>query len=167
MDFNMPEITKCFGTFPPKYATYLISIFGMGSGGVGLAGIILYGLIENSILGEYINSGNIDESVRKAFLLTIGLTSLLLTIGNVILFLGVTSTSRGTIGTGVMVIFVMCMCIIMAVIGAPLSCFFVSEACIISKMSLVTIVLGILVITVFLEIWLYFMIVAHNYANQI
>lgn len=165
----MPEVVRCFGTFPPKYATYLIAIFGLASGGTGLAGIILYGLIENALL-VYITGRNditLDDAVKKAILLSIGLTSLLLTVASALLFAGATSGSPGSLAAGVWVLFGMCMILICAAIAAPVSCFFLKSACIIKKVSVSVMVLGATVVTVFLEIWLYFMVVANAYMLQL
>lgn len=164
----MPDVVRCFGTFPPKYATYLISLFGLASGGIGLAGIVLYGLIENALL-VYITGRNVDvdDTVKKAVLLSIGLMSLMLTVANALLFLGATSGSPGSIATGMWVLLAMCMILICAAIAAPVSCFFLKSACIIKKVSTSVMVLGSLVVTVFLEIWLYFVVVVNTYALQL
>ncbi|XP_050360614.1 uncharacterized protein LOC126780308 [Nymphalis io] len=165
---NMPEVTRCFGTFPPKYATYLIALFGLGSGGVGLAGIILYGIIENALLVYILGRRpRVDETLKKAVLLTIGLSSLLLTVGNALLFVGATSQSRGALSVGVWTLLAMCLLLIFGAISAPVSCFFIKNACIIKKISTVTMVLTSIVLTIFIEVWLYFLVVAHNYLIQL
>ncbi|XP_034839584.1 uncharacterized protein [Maniola hyperantus] len=165
---EFPEVTRCFGTFPPKYATYLISLFGLGCGGVGLAGIVLFGLIENALI-VYITGRNLpmDDVVRKVVLASIGLTSLMLTVANALLFLGATSGSTGALSAGIWVIFAMCLLLIAVAMAGPLSCIFLQNLCIVKKFSTVIMVLGTLVLTVFLEIWLYFMVVAGNYLNQL
>lgn len=165
---DVPEVVKCFGTFPPKYATYLIAVFGLASGGIGLAGIVLYGLIENALL-VYILGRDVqmDDTLKKAVLMTIGFTSLLLTVASVLLFLGATAGSRGALASGVWILLAMCLILIFAAIAAPVSCFFIKNACIIKKVSTAAIVLASIAITVFLEFWLYFMVVAQNYLNQL
>ncbi|XP_047543961.1 uncharacterized protein LOC125076065 [Vanessa atalanta] len=166
---DMPEVTRCFGTFPPKHATYLIAIFGLGSGGVGLAGIILYGIIENALLVYVLGrrGTNVDESLKKAVLLTIGLSSLLLTVGNALLFLGATTQSRGALSVGVYTLLAMCLILLFGAISAPVSCFFFKTACLIKKISTATMVLTSIVLTIFIEVWLYFLVVAHNYLIQL
>ncbi|XP_046977605.1 uncharacterized protein LOC124543426 [Vanessa cardui] len=166
---DMPEVTKCFGTFPPKYATYLIAVFGLGSGGVGLTGIILYGIIENALLVYILGrrGPNVDESLKKAVLLTIGLSSLLLTVGNALLFLGATTQSRGALSVGVYTLLAMCLMLLFGAMSAPISCFFYKTACLVKKISTATMVFCSLILTVFIEIWLYFLVVAHNYLLQL
>ncbi|XP_026499324.1 uncharacterized protein LOC113403100 [Vanessa tameamea] len=166
---DMPEVTRCFGTFPPKHATYLIALFGLGSGGVGLAGIILYGIIENALLVYVLGRRgiNVDESLKKAVLLTIGLSSLLLTVGNALLFLGATTQSRGALSVGVYTLLAMCLILLFGAISAPVSCFFFKTACLIKKISTATMVLSSIVLTIFIEVWLYFLVVAHNYLIQL
>ncbi|KAL4705704.1 hypothetical protein ACJJTC_018777 [Scirpophaga incertulas] len=81
MELDMPLVTKCFGVFPPKYATYLISIFGMSSGGVGLAGLVLYSIAENSIMRHFGAPTKVDEDIKKLVLMCVGLISLLIGCG--------------------------------------------------------------------------------------
>ncbi|CAH2103124.1 unnamed protein product [Euphydryas editha] len=165
---DVPEVVKCFGTFPPKYATYLIALFGLASGGIGLAGIVLYGLIENALL-VYILGRDVqmDDTLKKAVLMTIGFTSLLLTVASILLFLGATAGSRGALASGVWILLAMCLILIFSAIAAPVSCFFVKNACIIKKVSTAVMVLASIGVTIFLELWLYFLVVAQNYLNQL
>ncbi|XP_045510126.1 uncharacterized protein LOC123705415 [Colias croceus] len=166
---NMPEVTRCFGMFPPKYATYLISIFGLGMGGTGIAGIVLYGLVEKAVTAFFFKSDTapVDDTVKKCVLLTIGLTSLLLTIASFLMFLGATSGSPGPLAVSIWIIFAMDLILIGLSIAAPMSCFFMESTCVVKKLSTTVLVLCFLVITVFLEVWLYFMVVANAYLNEI
>lgn len=161
---EMPEVPKCFGVFPPRYACYLIALFGLGSGGIGLAGIILYGLLETSILGHFIESKTRDESVKKVILLTIGLSSLLLCAANTLLFLGTISKSRGAVLSAMWVTLAMCMLLITGTIAAPMSCFFMETMCLIKKVSFVVMVLGFMSVTLFLQLWLYFTVVMYSFS---
>lgn len=165
---EVPEVIRCFGTFPPKYATYLISLIGLGCGGVGISGIILYGLIENALI-VYITGRTVpmDDAVKKVVLLTIGLTSLMLTTANGLLFVGATSGSRGALSAGVWVLFAMCLILLSIAMFGPLSCFFWKSLCIVKKFSMPVLVLGVIVLTFFIDVWLYFMVVAANYLNQL
>ncbi|XP_032527974.1 uncharacterized protein LOC116778167 [Danaus plexippus] len=166
---ELPEVTKCFGIFPPKHATYMISLFGLASGGAGIAGIVLYGLIEKAITAFFLGNSKqkMDDAVKKVVLLTLGLTSLLMLVGNILLFLGATSSSRGALSSGVIVLLVMCLIIIFEAIGLPLFCFFHEPFCVIKKLSTLLVVLSSLIITIFLELWLYFIAVANSYLVEL
>ncbi|XP_059045833.1 uncharacterized protein LOC131841532 [Achroia grisella] len=163
---DMPEITRCFGMFPPKYGSYLIALFGLGSGGVGIAGIVLYGIAENIIMSIFGVRTNADEGLKKVVLMSIGLTSLLLLVANALLLLGVTFGSRGCVSAAVRVILVMCVIIMLATIAIPVSCYFLSSMCLIKKISSIVMGLVVLTITIFLELWVYFMVVAWNLEEQ-
>lgn len=161
---EMPVVDNCFGMFPPRYGCYLISLFGIGSGGIGISGIILYGLLETSILGEFMDSKTKDDSVKKAVLMTIGLSSILLCAGNTLLLLGTVSNSRGAVVSAMWVTLVMCMLLIIGVIAAPMSCFFMEFTCLVKKVSFIVMVLAFILVTIFLQLWLYFSVVMYNFA---
>ncbi|KAM3968409.1 uncharacterized protein ACR2FA_000414 [Aphomia sociella] len=163
---EMPDIKKCFGMFPPKYGSYLIALFGLGSGGVGIAGIILYGIAEHIIMSVFGNRNSIDEGIKKAVLLTIGLTSLLLLVGNSLLFLGVTFKSSGCVKSAVRILLTMCVLLMIAAMAMPISCFFLSNMCLVKKISSVVMILIVITMTSFLMIWLYFTSVAWNLEQE-
>ncbi|KAG6465286.1 uncharacterized protein LOC115453717 [Manduca sexta] len=167
MMMEMPEVVHCFGMFPPKYGCFLISLFGMGFGGIGLAGIVLYGLVEDSIISHFVNTSKLDDGLKKATLLTIGLSSLMLLIGNGLLFLGVTFRARQAVETFVWVIFVLISILTIAAIAAPMSCFFISEACLIKKISSALMTVLYLFLLIYLECWVYFMVVGYNFAQSL
>ncbi|XP_022125120.1 uncharacterized protein LOC111000087 [Pieris rapae] len=166
---NMPEVTRCFGMFPAKHATYLISLVGLGMGGLGLTGIVLYGLIEKAVTAFLFqhSKGPVDDTVKKCVLLTIGLTSLLLTIGCALMFLGVTSSNPGPLAVSVWIIFAMNVIVITLCISAPLSCFFMDTLCVVKKLSFPSIVFLFTLLTIFLEMWVYFMLVTNTYLMEI
>lgn len=164
---NVPEVPKCFGMFPPKYATYLISLCGLGSGGVGLAGVVLYGLVEDSIVAHFMSNNKTDDTVKKAVLLTVGLSSLFIFISCFLLFIGVAFKMPGCLTSGAWTIFIMCCLVILGAVGAPMSCFFVPFTCVIKKLSSALLVMGYIGITFFLWIWMYFMVVVFNYLNEL
>lgn len=164
---EIPEVYKCFGMFPLRYGCLLISFLGLGCGGVGLAGLILYGVIEDSIVAHFVQSTKVDESLKKAVLVTIGLTSLLLVVGNLLLFLGVSFSARGCVQGFGWITFAICLMLMLAAGGAPVSCFFLDKTCLIKKISSSAMVLAYLAVTVFLQIWLYFMVVAFNFKEEL
>lgn len=164
---TVPEIPRCFGMFHPKYATYLISLFGLSSGGVGLAGIVLYGLVEDSVVAHVVKNDKTDDVIKKAVLLSIGLTSLLLFIASLLLFLGSAVKSTGYLFIGCFLLLIMCSLLIIAAIAAPVSCFFLPKSCVIKKLSSVLLVMAYLLLTVFLWVWIYFMTVAFNHLNEL
>ncbi|XP_026762310.1 uncharacterized protein LOC113521070 [Galleria mellonella] len=164
---DMPEVNKLFGIFPLKYGSYLISLFGLGSGGVGIAGIILYGIAENIIMAIFCGHTSIDEGIKKTVLMSIGLTSLLMLVANALLFLGVTFTIPGCVNSAVRVMLAMCVLIMLGAIILPVSCFFLSSMCLVKKISSVVMVLVVLTVTIFLELWLYFMVVAWNFEQTL
>lgn len=166
---NIPEVTRCFGIFPAKYATYLISLVGLGMGGCGLSGIVLYGLIEKAITAFLFHNSKVavDDSVKKCILFTIGLSSLLLTIACTLMFLGATSGNSGPITVSVWIIFAMILIVLSLCISAPLSCFFMDTLCVVKKLSMGSIIFLFLIVTAFLELWIYFMLVANTYVMEI
>ncbi|CAD0194147.1 unnamed protein product [Chrysodeixis includens] len=164
---TVPEIPRCFGMFPPKYATYLISIFGLSSGGVGLAGIILFGLVDNSAVAQAVKNNKTDETIKKVVLLSIGLTSLVLFVANALLFLGVACRSRGSDMAGAYLLLLMCSALVCAAIGTPMSCFFLPQSCLIKKISCTLLFMAYLLLTVFLCVWIYFMVVAFNHLKDL
>ncbi|XP_028177273.1 uncharacterized protein LOC114365045 [Ostrinia furnacalis] len=164
---DMPEVRRCFGIFPPKHGTYLISLFGLASGGVGIAGIILYGIAEETILVHFMKKDQLNEDIKKVVLLTIGLTSLMLLVANAMLFIGVSSKSAGAVSAGVITIFILCILLIIAAIAAPMSCFFIDSTCLVKKVSSIVITIFIVGLTLFLELWLYFMAVAWNHEQEL
>lgn len=163
---TVPEIPKCFGMFPPKYATYLISLFGLSSGGVGLAGIVLYGLVEDSVIAHVVKNDKTDDVIKKTVLLSIGLTSLLLFIASFLLFLGSALKNSGYLLIGSYLLLVMSSLLVIVAIATPMSCFFLPKSCLIKKISSTLLVMAYLLLTVFLWIWIYFMTVAFNYLNE-
>lgn len=166
---EMPEVRRCFGIFPPKYGTLLIAVFGIASGGVGIAGIILYGIAEDKITAIFSAKATtqLDEDIKKIVLLTVGLTSLILVVANVFLFIGVVGKSAGAVETGIVVLFILCCILILGAVAAPTSCFFIDATCIVKKVSTIVISLAILSVTGFLELWLYFTAVAWNFEQQL
>lgn len=165
---NVPPVQKCCGMFPPKHATYLISLIGVAIGGATLAGIILYGVVEKALINFFSgpHAQKMDEDVKKILLVTLGITSLLLTVASVLICLGSTANSRSMIGIGVWVIFVMCMILIGLILFAPLSCFFLKTICVVKKISTTTVFFAEIGIAIFLMFWLYYMVVVYNAVNE-
>ncbi|KAJ0183774.1 hypothetical protein K1T71_000197 [Dendrolimus kikuchii] len=163
---DMPEVTRCFGMFPPKYACFLISLFGLGSGGVGIAGIILFGVVEKSVLSHFVATTVTDDGLKKVALMSIGMSSLMLLASNAFLFLGVTSNKEGCVKAFIYIILVMCLIIVTVIIAGPLSCFFLSRTCLVKKISIPILVLGYFTLGIYVQVWLYFMVVAHNLTLQ-
>ena len=162
---TIPEVPRCFGMFPPTVGAYFISLFGLASGGAGIAGIVLYGIAEDSFVAHFISKNPPDDEVKKVVLLTLGLTCLLLFIGSALLFIGMAFKQDRALLLAAWIIFAMCMILIIVSIGIPLSCFFLEELCVLKKMSTSMYTLFYIAITVFLWFWLYFMAVIFNYAN--
>lgn len=163
----MPEVVKCFGLFLPKHGTYLISLYGLASGGVGIAGIILFGIAEETILSHFMKKDQLSVDIKKAVLLIIGLSSLMLLVANGLIFIGVVSKSANAISTGVYVLFTMCILLLIIAIAAPVTCFFIESTCLIKQVSTIVITIFILGVTVFLEMWFYFMSVAWNHEQEL
>ncbi|XP_028035495.1 uncharacterized protein LOC114246933 [Bombyx mandarina] len=164
---EMPEVNRCFGMFPPKYGCLLISWLGLATGGTGLAGIIMYGIVQEQIIAHFMNTTKVDEGSKKMALMSIGFTSLMLFIGNGLLFLGVTFSSKSCVKYFVYVTFAMCLIMIMGCIGAPVSCFFLAKTCVMKKISSPAMVIGYLGFTIFIELWLYFMVVGYNFKESL
>lgn len=164
---DMPEVKYCCGVFPPKYACFLISVFGIGCGGVGLAGIIIYGLAEDSITAHLGNPQNIDPTMKKVVLTTIGLTSLLLLVSNIFLFFGFTSSAVGLVGAAKWVTFFKCMLILLKAMLLPISCLLSTNTCVIKKLTAPFIILGYLALAIYVKIWLYFMVMMYNFQIQL
>ncbi|XP_047040469.1 uncharacterized protein LOC124644874 [Helicoverpa zea] len=164
---TVPVVPKCFGMFPPKYGTYLISLCGLGMGGCGLSGVVLYGLVEDSVVAHFLDRQPVDSGMKKAVLLIIGMTSLLLFCASFLLFVGLAFKSTGSLLLGVWILFAMCMLLITASIVLPISCFFIPDSCVIKKFSAVVLTLAYITITIFLWFWLYFVVVVFNHINAI
>ncbi|KAL0852221.1 hypothetical protein ABMA28_000439 [Loxostege sticticalis] len=163
---DMPEVRKCCGMFPPKHGTYLISLYGLASGGLGIATIILFGIAENAIMSHFSNNQLADE-IKKTFLMFVGLSSLMLFVASGVIFVGVTTKSPGALSTGYLIIFIMCLILMLSAMAAPMACFFYESTCLIKRVSSITIFLFIVTLTGYLEVWLYFMTVVWNHEQEL
>lgn len=157
---DVPPTEKCCGVFPNRYGSYLISIFGLSTGAVGLTGIILFGLVEKSAMAHLDQVG--DETGKKVVLLTIGLISLLLLVSNAMLFIGVSTNSHGAVTASAWVLMFMCLFLIFGLIGIPTICFFYDSYCVAKSISLTLIVLSLLFMNIFLDVWCYFIVIIFN-----
>lgn len=164
---SVPEVSKCFGMFPPKVAVYFISLFGLGSGGVGLAGIVLYGLVEDSEIARFFTDYPADENVKKLVLITLGLSSLMLFISSFFLFMGSLLRQDKALVLGAWFLCFLCSLLIIGAISLPLMCFFYQKTCVLKKLSSFLLTFGYMFITVFLWIWLYFLAVIFNHLNNL
>lgn len=166
---EMPEIKRCFGVFPPKYATYLISLFGLSSGGLGIAGIVLYGIAEDLITSVFSSeaTSQLNQDIKKLMLATIGLSSLLLVVANAFLIIGSMGKKRMAVHVGYLVILSLCCMLIITSIAMPVSCFFIPDVCMVKKVSTFGLLSCIGIVTIFLEVWFYFMAVAWNYEQEL
>lgn len=163
---TIPEVPKCFGVFPPNIAAYFISIFGLGSGGTGLAGIVIYGLAEDSFISHFLNANPVNEGVKKLVIAVLGFTSILLFIGSGLLFIGIAFKQDRALLLSGWIIFIMCMKLVIVAIAIPGLCFFVEDLCVVKKMSSGFYTLIYIFLTVFLWLWLYFMAVIFNFLNR-
>lgn len=108
-----------------------------------------------------------DNAVKKLYLGTIGFTSILLVVANTFLFVGATAGSRAGVGIAVYLILGMCLFLLLVAIGTPVCSLLVDSNAVITKISTGFMVVTAFVMTVFIELWLYFMLVAQTYLNEL
>lgn len=129
--------------------------------------ILMYALVEDSVVAHFLRINIVDESLKKFGLLSFGINTLLLTAANILLFLGSVLKQERTLLMGAWTIFGMCVLIISLAIGAPGMCFFAEELCVIKHIRSGTLGFIYLCVTVFLWIWLYFMLVIFQHLNNV
>lgn len=163
---EMPTVDYCFGMFPPKYASFLISIVGLTTGGLGLTGIILFGVFEEFIIAHFTGSSKLNGDIKMLVLGTMGMVSILLILANALLFFGVTTGSSGLVGGAKLTMLVMCLFLIFLMVTMPLICFFFDVRCLIKQISTPGVVLAYLLVGFFVWFWLYFMVVAYSHEDS-
>ncbi|XP_013184818.2 uncharacterized protein LOC106130515 [Amyelois transitella] len=158
---DMPPVKKFLGFLPLKYGCFLISLFGFSLGALMLAGIIIYGIAEHLVM-SYFPSYVIDEDVKKVVLLPTGLSSLLLLLANALLLLGVTFKRETNVGLGARILLFMCVLLLLIAIACPVSCFFLPSLCVIKRMMIYSVICMYLILTLFVDMWLYCSTVCWN-----
>ncbi|XP_075991238.1 uncharacterized protein LOC142986600 [Anticarsia gemmatalis] len=161
---DVPYVTRCLGTFPVKYASYLIALLGLAVSGTGLAAVVMYALVREVIMGVF--DIKFDETAQKGIVLSVGFTSLFVFCGSFLTFLGVTTRKLPALWMGVWIIFVLSITLISLCIGFPVICYFLPK-CPVRTMTTAEIFAFYVGLCIFIQTLLYFMVVIHNYANII
>lgn len=167
---EMPIIDRCFGAIPPRHGCWLISVFGLGVGGLGIACIVIFSLVEGALtshLTKKNSTGTMDASFKKLILMTMGLTSLLLLSANTSLFFGVTCSALSLVKGAKYMMFVMCMFLIIIQIWLPSYCFYEPDGCLVKEFSAPGTVIGNSFLSAFTMLWLYFMVVTYNFELEV
>lgn len=162
---DFPEVRRCCGVFPVKHATYLISVFGLGCGGVAIAGLVLYALIDHSTLRR---SSDGSDQAAKMSVMVLFVTSVILVLASLLLFCGVLGKSSGTmLSLAIFLILAMCGIWIFSAITPPLACFFAPKQCPLKNSSYASIVLIGIILTFFISAWVYFAVVVGNHVLNV
>lgn len=163
---EVPEVRRCFGMFPVRYATYMISILALVLGSLGLGAIIIYALARELIIKHFTGSLSTDALSQKITVLAIGLSSLFLFFSGIMLFVGVTFKQEAALAGGVWVLTAMCGVLLFVSMAIPILCYNDASYCILNRLPLSAIILVYTLVTLYLQVWFYFMVVAHNCLND-
>ncbi|XP_068619187.1 uncharacterized protein [Battus philenor] len=163
--YNVPEVKNCCGLISLRFGTLLISILAIASGCFSLSSIVIYGLAEKNIPSYFIGR-QINEVVRRQVIVTFVLASSLQIFAGCLSLLGALRRGRTATASSICVMTAMCFLILVSVVRAPISCFFTS-VCIMKDLSPVFLTLCYIIVTVFLQVWFYFIIVVHSYHAEL
>lgn len=164
--FYIAEVEYFCGCLTLKVGTIFISLLAAGSGGLGVAAFIMYGLAEQSILSSFLPKA-VSRTLIRIFMLVFGITSSLLTLAGCLILLGWIRDGYKIISCGVFMLLCMCCVAVIAVIGVPVSCFFSTNLCLIRDISIPVLSFCFLFVTLLLQMWVYFSVVVYSYVVKI
>lgn len=164
---TVPEVKKFLGRVHTKYGSFIIAIVGMITGAIGLLMIIIFGLMEDGITGFFVQDPDSDKSVKKAFLMILGMTCLFLFCGCFTMLVGLLFKSNWSVLLGCWVILFMLVGLLIAFIALPTACLFLPDSCVVKQATTSLFVFSYLVLTCFLWAWFYFVVVVFNYLNSV
>lgn len=167
----MPEIKSMLNLIPLRYASYIISLFGITTGALGL--ILVWcvngplSFMKGIMLHFVPKDWTLEEHTRDEMLGIQGLLSVWLLVANLTLLYGVRSEGEIAVMVADRLLLMMCIGFIFAIIGTPAACFFKVYSCVLKGVPTSLITTIILYATIFLNVWLYFVVVVWNYEQTL
>lgn len=157
---NMPQKRHCCYIVPLRHASVMISSVGLLIGGLGCMLSARYALANQRLRGTDLT---MEEAMKKYTLFAAGTFSFMTIVASTMLFLGGAFRQTKYICWYIYIIMAMCMGMVIVSVVVPLSCFCKPEKpCILRSVSFTTTTLIYLAVTVWMQVWIYFALVASN-----